>query len=605
MNAITSLNESLREERAELARSAHLRWFHWLILGLSLVLTLAAWRFSSNQVEVRTRAVFDQESAQVVDLVRERMQKYEDALWSGVAAINTLGGEIGYNDWKTFSSSLTIDRKYPGINGIGVIQWVPEGEMTEWQVGVRRTRPEFTVYPVHDRAEKLPIVYIEPVAMNREAVGLDIAHEQNRFDAAMNARLTGTAQITGPIVLVQDEGHTPGFLFYAPYYEGQAPQGAGAPRLDAFRGLVYAPFVVNKLIAGTLDQSRRQVGIRLSDGESILYDENTEAEPGYDADPLYRKSLQVALYGRTWRFDIRSTLGFRTMNEDDTPTMILAGGIAIDLLLLTLFVALSRASRGTLDYADRLTAELRSKAGELARSNGELESFAYIASHDLKTPVRGIADLTEYVLEDLDDCDSRPDAIQDVRRNVGRIRQQTDRMISLIRGIMEYSSVGKVHEDVAELVLPDLVAELRSDLEVDDKQLVLEGDVETVSTFKTRLRQSLTNLVENAFKYHHDRDNARVVLRAELHADYYRFSVADNGPGIDPKFHQRIFEVFQTLQSRDKIEGSGVGLSIVKKSVETLGGEVRVSSKPGSGTVFEIDWPIGLQSRGNVKSMGA
>ena len=101
----------------------------------------------------------------------------------------------------------------------------------------------------------------------------------------------------------------------------------------------------------------------------------------------------------------------------------------------------------------------------------------------------------------------------------------------------------------------------------------------------------MQNLIGNAFKYHHDPEHALVPIRCRDDGDWFTFSVSDNGPGIDPKFHARIFEVFQTLQSRDKIESTGVGLSIVKKSVENLGGTVGVVSAPGEGTTFEFTWP--------------
>lgn len=425
---------------------------------------------------------------------------------------------------------------------------------------------------------------------NAKAVGLDLAFEENRREAAMLSRDTGLAQITAPIVLVQDEKQTPGFLFYAPFYKGVSHDTL-AERRKNFLGMVYAPFVVEKPLAGTLDKSKRFVGLRLVDGATVLYDEHHDSEADYDPNPLFTSQVAVDVYGRSWTFDIWSTQAFRDATATSQPGLILAGGIAIDVLLLSLFLLFSSTNRRTLRFADRMTRELQLSAEKLVRSNAELESFAYVASHDLRTPLRGISDLTAYLEEDLESYIGSPDANPDVQHNLQRLERQTDRMDNLIRGILDYSGVGVRREPEAEVLLSDVIDTIREVLGVDAGQVVLEGESPQLMTYKLRFEQVMQNLIGNAFKYHHDPEHALVTIRCRDDGDWFTFSVSDNGPGIDPKFHARIFEVFQTLQSRDKIESTGVGLSIVKKSVENLGGTVGVVSAPGEGTTFEFTWP--------------
>ena len=586
----TPPDSALAKECEALSHGARLHWFHWLILVLSGLLAVFAWYFSSAQIREKAQIQFDREATQVVELVSERMTKYEDALWAGVAALQSNGGSMSYDEWRTFADSLHIDTKYPGINGIGVILHVAPNRIEQHVAEQRTRRPHYRVHPHHNEAERLPIVYIEPEAPNAKAVGLDVAHESNRYLAARRARDSGAAQITGPIVLVQDEGRTPGFLFYVPFYKS-GQHADIAQRQENFAGMIYAPFVVNRLLAGTLEKTRRHVGIRLVDGQDVLYDEHTVTEPDYDPNPLFSRQFTVDVYGREWVFDIRSSQSFRDNAASNQPEIILAAGIVIDLLLLTLFVAMTRANRKTLEFAGRMTDALQDKATALEKSNGELESFAYVASHDLKTPLRGISDLVSYLEEDIAVYADNAGEDPGLQHNIGRIKQQIQRMENLIRGILDYSGVGVRSETIELINVSKVLDRMRRDLNIREEQLVAVSPLPIIQSYRTRFLQVLDNLVGNAFKYHHDRDNAIVEVSCTEHSDGYEFRVSDNGPGIERKFHARIFEVFQTLQSRDEIESTGVGLSIVKKSIEGLGGTISVESSLGSGTTFAFFWP--------------
>ena len=231
------------QERTRLEKAGRLHWIHWLVVLFSLALTFAAWDFSRRQVEEKNGQRFERNAGQIIDLIRERMQRYEDALWSGVSAIQAAGGTVSHDAWRSFADSLNLTERYPGINGIGVIDYVPPESLEAYLAQQRRTRPDFQIHPAHDRGEYWPITYIEPEDINRKAVGLDIAHEINRYSAAVQARDSGQAQITGPIVLVQDAEQTPGFLFYTPYYRSGRHDAVEARRAE-FVGLVYAPFVM-------------------------------------------------------------------------------------------------------------------------------------------------------------------------------------------------------------------------------------------------------------------------------------------------------------------------------------------------------------------------
>ncbi len=343
--------EDLINTRKQLELAGTIRWFHWLIVCSSLLLTFGAWYFSKTQLEAKISMQFDREADQVVALIVDRMKKYEDALWSGVALIQTTGGDVSYPEWETFATSLRIEEKYPGINGIGVIHRVIPEQLDSYLQDQRAIRPDYAIHPPHQESEYWPITYVAPVGSNAKAVGLDMAHETNRFTAGKKARDTGLAQITGPITLVQDSAKTPGFLFYAPYYKGGRYESIEIRR-DRFIGMVYAPFIVNKLMQGVLAQVNRHVGLRMVDQGDVLYDEHRSDNPDFDVDPLFQKEVTIPLYGRDWMFDIRSTQAFRSSTTNSQPIIILVGGLIIDGLLLGLFILISRGSRKALLYAD-------------------------------------------------------------------------------------------------------------------------------------------------------------------------------------------------------------------------------------------------------------
>jgi len=228
----------LMHERLSISNAGRLHVVHWIVLSLSLLLTVGAWHFSKQQIDEHVETRFRREADQVVELVSERMRKYEDALWGGISAIQVQGGDISYRGWSTFAKHLRIDVNYPGINGIGVIHNVSPDTLSSYLSNQRIDRPLYELHPRHQEAEYSPITYIEPFSANAKAVGLDIAQDANRYDAAKKSRDSGAALLTGPIVLIQDAERTPGFLLYAPFYQGGVYDSLEDRRKN-ITGLVY------------------------------------------------------------------------------------------------------------------------------------------------------------------------------------------------------------------------------------------------------------------------------------------------------------------------------------------------------------------------------
>ena len=232
--------------------------------------------------------------------------------------------------------------------------------------------------------------------------------------------------------------------------------------------------------------------------------------------------------------------------------------------------------------------ELARLTAQLARSNQELDAFAYAASHDLRAPLRGIGNLAQWIEEDL----SADGTLKsETREMLELMRTRMHRMESLIEGILQYSRAGRANERVEVVDTRALVGSVVELLGLPDRVAVAIGDeLPTIESASLPLQQVFLNLIGNAVKYNMS-PTPRVEVHARPAAALVEFSVRDNGPGIPAEYHERIWGIFQTLEARDKVEGTGIGLSLVRKLVEAQGGRAWVESAPGDGATFFFLWP--------------
>lgn len=241
-----------------------------------------------------------------------------------------------------------------------------------------------------------------------------------------------------------------------------------------------------------------------------------------------------------------------------------------------------------MDIHDQKLAEeaLVAKAQELERSNQELDRFAHVASHDLKAPLRGVGNIVNWLEEDLAGVldDQSREHLTLLKGRVARLEKLLDDLLAYAR-----PDIGGEIEDVN---LKDIVDAAFGIHTHEGITLRVAGDLPMLRANPAPLEIVLRNLVENAAK-HHDREEGGVIVSAADIGDFVEIRVADDGPGIASEHHARIFEMFQTLQSRDEVEGSGMGLAMVKKIVERHGGAIRVISDPSKrrGSVFVFTWP--------------
>jgi PAS domain S-box-containing protein len=236
---------------------------------------------------------------------------------------------------------------------------------------------------------------------------------------------------------------------------------------------------------------------------------------------------------------------------------------------------------------ESLEQRVEARTAELERSNRDLDQFAYVASHDLKAPLRAISLLAHWITEDATPV-LPPASLQ----HLAKLNSRARRMENLLDDLLTYSRAGRIRQEPEIVDTRLLVQEIVDFLNLPEGFTVKPGDsLPTLLTERVPLESVLRNLIQNACKHHDHPQSGEVTISAQELDDSVLFEVADNGPGIAPEYHARIFQLFQTLRPRDEVEGSGIGLAVVKKTVESRGGAIQIKSLPGAGTTFRFTWP--------------
>lgn len=360
--------------------------------------------------------------------------------------------------------------------------------------------------------------------------------------------------------------------------------------INAKRGVATNPSVYRDLFENKL---RKQVGKKINDQISLIFKDLDKSE--YRVRAVRRDALNQSVE-RTRRFSLIFLL------------LTVVIGIVSTLYIVRLITKriasmvnlADNISKGEFaivkdDKNDELTSlsislnsmseTLNKNIKELEKRNKELNQFAYVVSHDLKAPIRGIYNVTQWIEEDLGG-----EVSPQMRKYLNIIPDRIKRMEDLIHGLLDYArisrekplkervEVDKLIRDIAELIVPE-------NFEVQTMNLPV------LSTEKIRLEQVFSNLMSNAVKYSKPEQNGKISISCIELDDFYQFSIADNGIGIEPQFHSKIFEIFQTLREKHAKESTGIGLAIVKKIIDDQHCTINVHSELGEGSVFTFTWP--------------
>jgi signal transduction histidine kinase len=344
------------------------------------------------------------------------------------------------------------------------------------------------------------------------------------------------------------------------------------------------------------------VFVALEDGKPQKSEEVKQRLSSFNQSYAWTESgagLRVSLRHRTKTLGVLEAEGisfseYKDHHLDMALVVARASGLAISNARL--YRELRGPSRTYLEFAedlqDALTARKRAEERQaqllkqVEAANQELADFAHVVSHDLKAPLRAIDSLAKWLAADYKDKFD-DEGREQLHLLLGRVK----RMHDLIDGILQYSRAGRIREELVEVDVAELVSEVIDMLAPPSHiRVAVETPLPTVIIERTRIAQVFQNLLSNAIKYM-DKPEGLVRVGCAEEGGFWKCYVSDNGPGIDEKDRQRVFQLFETLRPRDRADSTGVGLAVVKKAVEMYGGKVWIESKLGEGSTFYFTLP--------------
>jgi signal transduction histidine kinase/ligand-binding sensor domain-containing protein len=321
---------------------------------------------------------------------------------------------------------------------------------------------------------------------------------------------------------------------------------------------------------------------------------------GFDKEWHYVGSKREATYTNlnpgTYTFRVKGSNNDGVWNEEGTSLKIIITPpfwktiwfrlIIIILVMLAVYGIHFIRVRNILAYGLELENEVAKRTKELKKSNKELKEFAYIVSHDLKEPLRGIVQLTEWTLED-----SHKKLEGKSKEYLNMLKEKTTHMNNMVQGILEYSRVGRTEDKEKKIDLNNLIKEAIELLSIPDNiKILIENKLPDYKADKTRMTQLFVNILSNAVK-HINKPEGIIKIGCEEEENDWKFYISDNGCGIKEKYLEKIFRIFYTLETEPTEKGTGIGLTIVKKIIDLYKGRIWVESEIGKGTTFYFTLP--------------
>ncbi len=407
------------------------------------------------------------------------------------------------------------------------------------------------------------------------------------------------------------------------------------------QGLIDVPVLFSeekKLIINSSSQLKELDSIQLLHQQWVMYanqlitakkqsipQSNREDEYGYLFENKFRKEFGQKINNdisrRFQEFDKyeyeireqRRLILAKSIKDTRTTSLILVGIIAIIGFISALYITriISMRIASMVDLADRISKgefkinddkkndeltqlsqslnvmsiTLHKNFADLERQNNELDQFAYVVSHDLKAPLRGLYNLFAWMEEDLGTELSEP-----VKKYHEMMKDRIHRLESLITGLLEYARIGRGEKKFEKVSVDTLLKGVIEMVVPENFKVTIKDKMPVITTEKIRLEQVFSNLLSNAVKFHNGNKGNIIIGYKDL-GKYCEFSVTDNGIGIAPEYHDKVFTIFQTLRKKDEKESTGIGLAIVKKNIDEQKGTIKIVSENGKGASFIFTWP--------------
>lgn len=558
-----------------------------VVFGLAAILTVVMVVETNARITTERAVTQDRVSDVLSRDVDSRLAIYSETL-IGLRGLFQASETVTRGEFETYIEAAEIFERFPGVQAM---EWAPlvyRQDLVEYERSVRADTtangigyPEFAVHPTSEHDDLFVVDYVVPLEGNEAAFGFDLGSNPVRRMAVEEARDSGQPVATAPITLVQEEASQAGMLLLVPVYDGAAE--TLEQRREGFRGLVLAVFRLGDLLEGASTQQNIQFSV---------FDTPTDVAPSEERTLIFsvgeqdlasqHTDLAIDVAGRRWEItvdgDSIATVGGFTM------WWAIAAGTLATLAATAVVHVLALSRNRAENRAIELTKDLREANADIRRSNADLEKFAYVASHDLQTPARNVKHVVELLRSEL------PEYINEESVALLKILSQSaERMEELIQGLLDFSRIqrSEVHNIEPVDLEPLLQSILSETLMVEHDSITIDStDLPTVHGNPQLLGQVLENLLSNAIKYKHPDRDVHISVSGHRRGSKWAIAVADNGLGIDARFHDRIFEMFRRLHPVGEYEGTGIGLALCRKIVERHGGEIWVESKPEEGSAF-------------------
>jgi signal transduction histidine kinase len=556
-----------------------------IILLIAFLISGAVFYLIWNKQKSQWYASF-QSRVQIMNLAILSKIDLNEKILESLIALFRSSNFVSREEFSIFTESIIRNQNF-----IQALEWVPKVPHAKRQEYERKARSDelkdfqFSEYSQEGemvRAEMrdpyYPVYYVHPMEGNEMALGFDLSSNSTRRETLIRSMESGNVLSSSRITLVQEDKRGPGFLIFYPHYQSNNVPESLVERKEMFRGFIVGVYLIEEMI-GEIMQVETARGLNLTIYEGDRVDEKNHLYGTLINEKALELTFPVNIAGRPWFLVWQVGEDFKGGASLKLP--VIASGAVFTVLFL-----LAMISEMNLKRTKVIEKEVTQRTAELKRANKDLAQFANIASHDLKAPLRGISHLASWIQEDLGE-----NIADEVRDNLDRLEVRVKNMDALIQGILEYSRAGNSSSEGKTIKTDTLIHEILDLIDTGDNvDVEIKPEMPVFKTDSIKLSQVFSNLISNAIK-HNSNANKRLVISSQRRGDYYEFTVADNGPGIAPKYHEKIFQMFQTLQAGDKFENTGVGLPIVKKLVEEASGSIRVESVEGGGAAFVFLWP--------------
>ena len=450
---------------------------------------------------------------------------------------------------------------------------------------IRRWDPGDGARPQAEPDGYFPLYYVEARDDLPTALGLDLASEPVRWSGIKAAIATASPTVTGRLKLLQDDAPAWSVLLIVPVYRKEALGPEVAEPFRSVQGVALGVLRVDALVTQAID------GLD-SLGLVVLVEDRSapEGERWLSGSQTFHPNVEVDEHewkeaGREWSIRIGAA---EPPQRVWSAWSVLAGG----LLFTGLFGAflLELATRHI--HVERLvglrTIELARANDELQRSNLELQRFAHVASHDLREPLRTVGSYAQLIDE------SAGELLPPHRKFLERIQGAAKRMQALVDDLLALSRVEGGAARIGLVPLEKLVGfaleNLRPAIEAAGARIEV-GELPTVSCDSSQIVQLFQNLIANAVKFRREEVVPYVSIQCRRDGRFFEISLKDNGIGIAPEHHARVFEMFERLHTRERYGGTGIGLAICRKIVDRHGGRIWLESPPEGGSVFRFTLP--------------